>query len=105
MRVASASFCAPCQLDGRRLDPFDRPEDDLTVERVDDDRLARVELLPEDLLRERILDEALDRTTQRPGTERRVVTLLGEQQLGVVGELEPDALGLELVLHPLDLEV
>ena len=42
---------------------------------VDDDRLAGPELLPQDLLRQRILDQALQRPAQRPGPERRVVTL------------------------------
>ena len=51
--------------------------------RVDHDRLAGVELLPQDLLRERVLDHALDRTPQRPGAERGVVALRREQQLGV----------------------
>ena len=41
-----------------------------SVEHVDDDRLAGVELLPQDLLRERVLDQPLDRTAQRPRTER-----------------------------------
>ena len=44
------------ELDRRRLDALDRPEHDLVVERVDDDRLAGVEFLPQDLLRERVLD-------------------------------------------------
>src|SRR4051794_10254568 len=48
------------ELDRRRLDRLDRPEDDLVVECVDHDRLAGVELLPQDLLRERVLDHALD---------------------------------------------
>ena len=30
---------------------------------------------------ERVLDEPLDRTAQRPGTQRSVVALLGEQEL------------------------
>jgi hypothetical protein len=43
-----------------------RPEGDLAVVNIDDDRVPGAELLPEDLLRERILDEALERSAQRP---------------------------------------
>ena len=56
--------------------------------------------------RERVLDHALDRTAQRPGAERRVVALRRRAAvLAVVGELEAEALALELVLHPLDEQV
>ena len=44
--------------------------------RVHDDRLAGAELLVEELLGERVLDQALDRAAQRPGAERLVVALL-----------------------------
>ena len=81
------------------------PEHDLVALAVDDDRLAGVELLPQDLLGERVLDEPLDRAPQRAGTELRVVALLGEQQLRLGRELEAEALALELVLHPLDHQV
>ena len=42
---------------------------------VDDDRLADPELLPEDLLRKRVLDELLDRPAQRPRAELGLVAL------------------------------
>src|SRR4051794_16239630 len=96
---------APGELDGRRLDPLDRPEDDLVVERVDHDRLAGVEFLPQDLLRQRVLDHPLDRPAQRPRPERGVVALRREEQLGVGGELEAEALALQLLDHPLDQQV
>src|SRR5262249_28514810 len=80
------------QSDRGRLDPFDGAEHDLPVERVDHDRLARVELLPKNLLRQRVLDEPLDGTAQGPGTERRVVPLVGEVQLRLRRELQAQAL-------------
>src|SRR4051794_3500155 len=49
------------ELHRRGLDALDGPEHDLVVERVDHDRLPGVEFLPQDLLRERILDHPLDR--------------------------------------------
>ena len=55
---------------------------------VDDDDLAGAELLVEDPLGQRVLDEALDRPAQRPGAELRVVALLGQDFLGGGGELE-----------------
>ena len=67
----SALGTGPGELDRRGLDALDGAEDDLVALGVDDDRLAGVEFLPQDLLGQRVLDEALDRTAQRPGTERR----------------------------------
>src|SRR5437879_6006467 len=63
------------ELDGRWFDAFDGTEDDLVVLRVHDDREAGAELLPQDPLRERVLDHALDGAPQRTGAERRVVAL------------------------------
>ena len=67
---------------------------------VDDDDLAGAELLVEQRLGQRVLDEALDGPAQRPGAELRVVALVGQQQLGRLGELEADALALELARRP-----
>ena len=55
-----------------------------------------MELLVEDLLAEHVLDHALDGTTQRPGAELRVVAPLGEQFLGALGQLDAEALALQL---------
>src|SRR4051812_3508371 len=93
------------ELHRRRLETLDGAEDDLVALGVDDDRLARVELLPQDLLRQRVLDVTLDGAAQRPGAQRRVVALLGEQVLRRIGELEPEALALQLRLHPHDEQV
>src|SRR5207249_5113727 len=48
-------------------------EDDLAVVDVDDDRLARLELLPQELLGERVLHQTLDRAAQRTRTQGGVV--------------------------------
>ncbi|GMA35928.1 hypothetical protein GCM10025876_21320 [Demequina litorisediminis] len=53
-------------------------EDALAV-RVHADNLARGDLAEEDLLRQRVLDLALECAAQRSRTEHGVVTLLGEQ--------------------------
>src|SRR4029450_4159779 len=45
-------------------------EHDLAVARVHDDRLAGAELLPQQLLGQRILDESLDRASERPRPAR-----------------------------------
>src|SRR3954465_4345631 len=55
---------------------------------VAENDLAGLQLAVEDLLREDVLDVALDRPAQRSGTEHGVVTLLGEQPLGVVRQLD-----------------
>src|SRR5215212_5964365 len=55
---------------------------------IDEDRRADAELAAEDEVRQRILDETLDRTAQRPGPHRRVVALLDEQLLRAVGQLD-----------------
>ncbi len=54
--------------------------------------LADSEFLPEDLLRERVLDELLDRPTQRTSAERRLVAPLRDELLGSERQLEADAL-------------
>ena len=49
---------------------------------VDDDDLAGAELLVEEPLGQRVLDEALDGPAQRAGAERGVVAPVGQEQLG-----------------------
>src|SRR5438309_1304182 len=68
------------ELDGRRVGGRRRGvERDLPVVHVHDHRLARLELLPQELLREGILDQTLDGAAQRPGPQRDVVALLRQQ--------------------------
>ena len=57
---------------------------------------AGAELLVEQPLGQRILDQALDGPAQRAGAERRVVAPVGQEELGRVGELDAEALALEL---------
>src|SRR3546814_14701713 len=60
------------------LEALDRPERERQLAGlgvglgVDDDELTGVELLVEELLRERILDEALDGPAQRAGAQRQI---------------------------------
>ena len=89
----------------RRRQTYNRAENDLAVLHIDDHGLADVELLPQDALRERVLDQLLDGPAQRPRAQLRVVALLGQQLLGRRGELQPDALVLQLLADPPDHQV
>src|ERR1700727_1697664 len=64
---------------------------------VDDHDLTRTELPEQDLLRQRVLDLALDRTEHRAGPRDRVVTALRQQRLGARGKLQTHV----TVLQPL----
>src|SRR4051812_11498739 len=55
---------------------------------LDHDGRARRELRPQDEVRQRVLDVALDRATERAGAHGRVPPLLDEQVLGVLGQLQ-----------------
>ena len=81
------------------------PSPSIGILHVDDDRLADPELLPEDPLGQRVLDELLDRPAQRPGTELGVVALLGQERPGRRRELEADALVRQLRDGPLHQQV
>ena len=85
---------------GGRLDALDRAEHEVLTLGVDQDGLTGVELLPQDLLGQRVLEVALDRAPQRTSTELRVVALLGQQELGFRGELEARGPGSPAVLAP-----
>ena len=52
-----------------RLDGLDGTEHDVFAFGVDHDRVAGVEFLPQDLLGQRVFDEPLDRTPERPGAQ------------------------------------
>src|SRR5216683_1835670 len=79
------------KLDRRWLEALDGPENDLVVLDVDDDRLAGPELLPQDLLRQRVFDHALDGPTERPCAHRGVVALVDQEELGGLGQLKTEA--------------
>src|SRR5690554_487561 len=110
-RRARSGLAGLGELHGRRLEALDGPEGELllaglrVVLHVHDDDLAGVELLVEELLGERVLDEALDGPAQRAGAERGVVALVGDEGLRGRQELEPDALALELLLGASDHQV
>ena len=70
------------ELDSRRLEALDSAEHESAVLLVDDHRLTDPELLPEDLLRKRVLYELLDRTAQGSCPELRRVSLSGDEPLG-----------------------
>jgi hypothetical protein len=72
---------------------------------IDHDRLADPEFLPQDPLRQRVLDHLLDGPAQRPCPELGVVPLVGEQLLGRWGEHQAQPLQLELVGDPLDHQI
>src|SRR3954447_16758325 len=55
---------------------------------ADHDRGPRRQLGPQDEVRERVLDVALDRATQRTRPHRRVPALVDQEVLGRLGELE-----------------
>src|SRR5690606_40118575 len=95
------------ELHRRGHEPRDRPEREAALARlrvvldVDDDDLAGPDLLEQELLGDRVLDQPLDGPTQRTGAELRVVALVGQEVLGLLRELQAQALALELALHPL----
>src|SRR6478735_9300868 len=72
----------------RRSRRHDGDVDLLVVLASDEDCRAGLELAPEHVVGERVLDVALDRTAQRPGAHRGVVALLDEQVLRLVGQLD-----------------
>src|ERR1019366_8049278 len=104
-RKCSGVGAGPCELDGRRLEALDGAEDERTVLLVDDHSLAHPKFLPEDLLRKWVLHKLLDGSAQRPGTELGRVASRGDEPLGGEGELQSDALALQLVAHPADEEL
>src|SRR5690606_27975169 len=55
---------------------------------VHDHDVTGAQLAEEDLLRQRVLDLALDGPAQRPGAQHGVVALLGQQFLRGRGELD-----------------
>ena len=67
---------------------------------VDDDRLARLVRVQQELLGERVLDHVLDHPPQRSGAIRHVVAELDDVVLGLLGDLERQLLCAQLVPHP-----
>ena len=65
-------------------------EDDRLALRVHRDGVAVGDLALEQLQRERVLDQPLDRALERPRAERRVVAFASEKRPGRVRDLELD---------------
>src|SRR5436190_1646735 len=73
----------------RRLDHRERDLGLLALGRlVDQHRGAGRQLGPQDEVRERILDVALDRPAKRARAHRRVPALLDQEVLGLLGQIE-----------------
>jgi hypothetical protein len=72
---------------------------------VHHDDLTGGQLAVEDLLRQRVLDLALDGPAQRPGTQHRVEPAVRQQLLGVLRDLQRHVLVRQLALHAGDHEV
>src|SRR5206468_6010057 len=81
------------------------PELDRPVLGVHEDRVALLVLAREDLLRERVEDQLLDRAADRPRPVDRVVALLRDERLRVRRELEVDLALLEPLREGLRLEL
>ncbi len=67
-------------------------KNELAVFDVEQDPGSRCDLAREDLGGERILDQALDGTLQRPGAEIRVEALTRQQPGGLLGGLDLETL-------------
>src|SRR5665213_493834 len=95
---AMTSLCrtGACEFDWRRLETLGRPEDELTLDKVDDDDLPGPELLGQDPLGKGVLDVLLNRPTQRPRPELSLIALVGDVVLRFLRQLQPEALGLHL---------
>ncbi len=72
---------------------------------VHDHDVTGAQLAEEDLLRQRVLDLALDRATQRTRAQHRVVALLGQQLLGGLGQLDAHVPVLEALVDLADHQV
>src|SRR6185437_13323300 len=72
---------------------------------IDLDRGADRISTQQEVLGEDVLDVVLDGPLQRPGAEGRVAAELDQLVLRRLGHLEEHALRLELVAHPLQLDV
>jgi len=58
-----------------------------------------------DLYRQRILDQTLDSSLQRPGTVYRIITLVGQQRLGCVGNLQSHFSACQVLAQPFELDL
>src|SRR2546425_7705672 len=103
----SRATCEALGRDGLRLALFGAAllDRELALDRVDFDRIARLELALEQHLRERVRDLVLDLARERARAEVRVVADGGDVVLGLVADDERDLLRRELLAHADELEV
>jgi hypothetical protein len=71
----------------------------------DADRVLALEVAAKELFAERVFDVLLDRTTQRAGAEVGVRALLDQELLGVVGQLQLQAVVVRRLVTLLQLEL
>src|SRR6185312_7107371 len=76
-----------------------------TVAYRDADRLAVGDLAPQHLLRQRVLQRALNHPFQRPGAIDRIVAGLGEPVARLVVDVEHDLAVVEQLLQPRELDI
>ncbi len=86
----------------RTTGPF---EDQLTLSRFHANGVARCESAREDVLGKAILEVALDRALEGPGAVGRIVTHIGKEVLGRVGDLEVEVTLREPLLEVAQLHV
>src|SRR5690625_4696615 len=77
---------------GRRVATAREPAPRAFALDIHDHDLTAAELAEENLLRERVLDLALDRPAQWPGTEHRIEAAFGGQLLRGLGQLQAHVL-------------
>src|SRR5689334_12901008 len=88
--ACSVGSSSPFGFSGQRRSRFalDGCHHQFAIMSVDVNGAAQLERASQDAIRQPILDHVGDHTAQRTGTELRVVTLLAEQQLGVLGHVQ-----------------
>src|SRR5215469_948105 len=75
----------------------DLAENRLTFHRVEQDVIADLEVAMQQLFGERVFDQPPDRAPQRPRTERRIPTFLGDQLARRFGGFQRHVLVLQLL--------
>src|SRR3989442_15967736 len=103
----SRATCEALGRDGLRLALFGEAllDRELALDRVDFDRIARLELALEQHLRERVRDLVLDLARERPRAEVRVVPDRCDVVLRFIADDERDLLRRQLLAHTDELEI
>src|SRR5437879_10669605 len=80
-------------------------EDDALVAGIHHHGIPRTEAAPQELIRQLVFDQPLDRPPQRPRPKRGIEPFLGPQVLGRRGQLQLHVLPAQLALNPGDEDV